>query len=129
MLLTKVFDHFYILASIAFTVYSQLVMRWQVASAGDLPADFSGKVRFILSLLTNPWVISGVFATLMAGIAWMLAMTRFEVSYAYPFVGLSFILIMILSALIFGETIGVYKVVGTMLVVAGVIIAALEKVN
>lgn len=129
MFLSKALDHLYILASIAFTVYSQLIMRWQVSTAGDLPVELSGKVRFIFELFFNPWVLSGVFATLLAGISWMLAMTRFEVSYAYPFVGLSFILIMILSGAIFGETIGVYKIVGTVLVVAGVIVTALEKVN
>ena len=129
MFLTKAIDHLYILASIAFTVYSQLIMRWQVSVAGDLPADLSGKVRFVFALLINPWVLAGVFATLLAGISWMLAMTRFEVSYAYPFVGLSFILIMILSGVIFGETIGLHKIFGTILVVVGVIVTALEKVD
>jgi len=125
----KVFDHVYILASIAFTVYSQLIMRWQVSAAGDLPSDFLGKARFVGILLVNPWVLSGIFSTLLAGVSWMLAMTRFEVSYAYPFVGLSFILVMVLSGLIFGESIGAYKIVGTILVVAGVIVAGLEKVT
>ncbi len=63
-------------------------MRWQVSAAGEVSADTLGKVRFISVLLINPWVVSGIVATLLAGVSWMLAMTRFEISYAYPFVRL-----------------------------------------
>jgi drug/metabolite transporter (DMT)-like permease len=129
MLIIKVFDHLYILASIFFTVYSQLVMRWQVTLAGELPGDSLGKIWFLASLLVNPWVLSGVVATFLAGVSWMLAMARFEISYAYPFVGLSFILIMILSGLFFGESIGPFKILGTILVVLGVAVTTFDKAN
>lgn len=129
MLTNKLIDHLYILSSVGFTVYSQLIMRWQVSSAGDLPDSLLGKMRFVSVLLVNPWVISGILATFLAGISWMLAMSRFEISYAYPFVGLSFVLIMICGGLIFGEPIGVLKIVGTILVVVGVIVTSFERIQ
>lgn len=117
-------DHGFILTSVAFTVYSQLIMRWQVGSAGELPPGFTDKIEYVVNLLVNPWVFSGIIATFLAGVAWMLAMTRFEISYAYPFVGLNFVLIILLSALLFGEGLSIYKLIGTSLIVAGVAVVA-----
>lgn len=120
--MSRLIDHSYIVGTIIFTVYSQLIMRWQVSLAGALPVDFMGKVQFIAHLFLNPWIISGLFATLFAGISWMLAMSRFEISYAYPWIGLNFVLMLVFGVLIFDESFNLAKVLGTLLVVAGLIV-------
>ncbi len=103
-----------------FGVYSQLIMRWQVSLAGPLPAGGTDKIFFILRLLGNPWVLSGIFATFLAGVSWMLAMTKFEISYAFPWASLNFVLILLFSVLLFGESVTAPKVIGTILVMAGI---------
>jgi|tagenome__1003787_1003787.scaffolds.fasta_scaffold20212102_1 multidrug transporter EmrE-like cation transporter len=115
-------DHLYILATILFTVYSQLAMRWQVGVAGEVPTDAIGKARFIATLLMNPWVLSGILATFLAGVSWMLTMTRFELGYAYPFVGLNYVLVLAASVLLFHESLSGSKILGTVLVIAGVVV-------
>jgi drug/metabolite transporter (DMT)-like permease len=124
MLIGKLYDHFFILMTIFFTVYSQLIMRWQVGNAGSLPADTPGKFSFILALLLNPWVLTGVASTFLAGVSWMLAMTRFEISYAFPFVSLNYILILLAGFLIFGESFSLVKLGGTFLVILGLLVIA-----
>jgi multidrug transporter EmrE-like cation transporter len=54
----------------------------------------------------------------------MAAMTKFELSYAYPFMSLAFVLVLILSAIIFREPLSVAKVTGLALVVAGIILSS-----
>jgi multidrug transporter EmrE-like cation transporter len=122
--MTKILDHTYIFATIFFTVYSQLVMRSEVVKAGSLPPDFIGKMLFVGHLFLNPWVLSSIMATLLAGISWMLAMSRFEISYAYPWIGLNFVLMLLLGGLLFGESISMAKVIGTLLVVTGILVIA-----
>lgn len=124
MLIGKLYDHFFILMTIFFTVYSQLIMRWQVGNAGNLPADTPGKISFILALLLNPWVITGVASTFFAGVSWMLAMTRFEISYAFPFVSLNYILVLLAGFFIFGESFSLVKLGGTFLVILGLLVIA-----
>ncbi len=114
----------YIVSTIVFTVYSQLIMRWQVQLAGPLPTPFSGKLSYVAQLLLNPWVLSGVVATFFAGISWMLAMTKFEISYAYPWVSINFVLMLLLGVLLFGESFNIAKVFGTLFVIAGIIVIA-----
>lgn len=99
-------------------------MRWQVSAAGALPTDTPGKINFVIELLLNPWVLSGIVATFLAGVSWMLAMTKFEISYAYPFVSLNYILVLAAGFLLFNETINVTKLAGSALVILGVIVIA-----
>lgn len=120
--MNRLLDHSYILATVVCTVYSQLVMRWQVGTAGELPSDGPGKVRFIATLLVNPWVLSGIVATFFAGVSWMLAMTRFEISYAYPFVSLNYVIILAASILLFNESLSPPKIMGTVLVIVGIVV-------
>jgi multidrug transporter EmrE-like cation transporter len=115
-------DHLYILATVLFTVYSQLAMRWQVGAAGEVPSDAVGKVRFIATLLINPWVVSGIVATFLAGVSWMLTMTRFEIGYAYPFVSLNYVIVLAASVLLFHESLSVSKILGTAFVITGIVV-------
>jgi multidrug transporter EmrE-like cation transporter len=120
--LSRLLDHSYIVSSVLFTVYSQLIMRWQVGNAGELPSDTPGKARFVANLLINPWVISGLCATFLSGVSWLLAMTKFEIGYAYPFVSLQYVLVLAASILVFNESTSLTKLVGTAFVVVGIII-------
>lgn len=120
--MSRLINHSYIFFTILFTVYSQLVMRWQVSSAGQLPEDVSGKIHFVITLLLNPWVVTGVIATFFAGVSWMLAMTRFEVSYAFPFISLNYLLILAASVFLFNESLTLTKLIGSFIVVLGLIV-------
>ncbi len=123
-MIIRILDHAFILLTIVFTVYSQLVMRWQVSLAGSLPENIMGKLSFLGALLINPWVLSGIVATFLAGISWMLAMTRFEISYAFPFVSLNYIFILAAGFMFFHETFSLTKAIGSALVVLGVLVIA-----
>jgi drug/metabolite transporter (DMT)-like permease len=117
-------EHVFIFATIGFTVYSQLIMRWRVDEAGPLPFSLPDQVGYVSRLLMNAWVMSGIIATFLAGISWMLAMTKFEISYAYPFVSLTYVLVMAASFFLFGESMSLTKVAGTIVVVAGITLIA-----
>lgn len=117
-------DHVFIFASVLFAVYSQLIMRWQVTEAGPLPAGFSGQSMFVLQLLVKPWVLSGIMATFLSGVSWLLAMTRFEMSYAFPFTSLNYLLMLLAGVVLFQESMSGAKLLGSGLVVVGIIIIA-----
>lgn len=112
----------YIGLTILFTVYGQLIIKWQVDQSGAFPPDFGDKVIFMIRLLFNPWVISGFVAAFVASLTWMAAMTQFELSFAYPFMSMSFVLVMVLSILFMGEQFAWNKVIGTLIIVSGLFI-------
>ncbi|MDP2706729.1 MAG: hypothetical protein Q8O70_04405, partial [Burkholderiales bacterium] len=110
-------SYVYVLATVLLTVYGQIAIKWQVLEAGPFPADPGAKLWFLARLLANPWVLSALAAGLLASVSWMAAMTRLELSHAYPFMSLAFILVMVCSAWFFSEPITPLKLTGIALVV------------
>jgi multidrug transporter EmrE-like cation transporter len=118
------FDYLYILATIAFTVYGQLILKWRIATMGPLPTNMVGKVSFLISLLFDPLIASGFAAALMASFARMAAMTKFELSHAYPFMSMNFVFVLLLSGWLLNEPITFQKVFGVALIVLGTVVAS-----
>jgi multidrug transporter EmrE-like cation transporter len=116
--------YFYIFGTIFFTVYGQIVLKWRINKVGALPDDFMDKVIFLIKLMFDPWIFSGFFAAFIASFFWMAAMTKFEISFAYPFMSSAFVLVFILSVLLFNEVVTLQKIIGLSLIVLGIIVTS-----
>lgn len=116
--------YFYIFGTIFFTVYGQIVLKWRINTSGTLPEQVMEKIVFLVKLLFDPWIFSGFFSAFIASFFWMAAMTKFDISYAYPFMSSAFVLVFILSAVLFQEPITWQKILGLLLVVSGIIITS-----
>lgn len=113
--------HTFLLLYIVFTVSSQLIMRWRIGAPDALPAT-TDRFGFVLGLLAMPWVWVAFACTFLAGVAWMLTLSRLELTYAFPFTGIAFLLILLAGAFVFGEAVSVGRIVGTLLVVVGLVV-------
>lgn len=117
-------SYVYVLLTILLTVYAQIVIKWQVLKAGTLPEQMGDKIVFLLQLLLNFWVISAFAAAFLAALTWMAAMTKLPLSHAYPFMGLTFVLVLLASGYFFSEPITTLKVAGLALVVIGLAVGS-----
>jgi drug/metabolite transporter (DMT)-like permease len=106
-------------ATILLTVYGQLIVKWQVERAGRFPSATADRVSYLVRLTFNPWVLTAFLAALIAALAWFIVLSHFDLSSVYPFLSLTFVLVLFLSAPFFGEPITVPKVAGVVLVLAG----------
>ncbi len=116
--------YFYIFATIFFTVYGQIVLKWRINGVGSLPEGLTDKIVFLFKLLFDPWIFSGFFAAFIASFFWMATMTKFDISYAYPFMSGAFVLVFLLSVFLFQEPISWQKIVGLLLIISGIIITS-----
>ncbi len=110
----------YIALTIGFTVYGQVVLKWRMNLKGDVPEGFLPVVGFLFNTLLDVYVISTYVAALLASLTWMAAMTKFDISFAYPFMSLSFVLVLVLGAVLLGEPVTSGKVGGMVLIIAGI---------
>lgn len=113
-----------IFATIIFTVYGQIILKWRIASYGPLPEAAIEKIKFLILLFFDPFILSGFIAAIFASLAWMATMTKFDLSQAYPFMSLNFVIVMILSAWLLYEPITLAKIVGVALIIAGTLVIA-----
>lgn len=77
-----------------------------------------------LSLLGNVWVWAWGFSFVAATALWLLALSKLDISYAFPLLSTSFILVAILSRLILGEYISTRRWVAILVICLGVILIA-----
>ena len=113
--------YLYILGTVIFTVYGQLIMKWRIARYGELPEALNEKIIFLLKLLLDPYIFSGFVAAFVASLFWMAAMTKFDISTAYPFITAGLTLLTVFFAmLLLGEPISIYKLAGILLIISGV---------
>lgn len=112
-------SYVYVAGTLLFTVLGQLLLKWQLGGGGQ-GAEPADRIAFLAQLFANPWVLAAVAAGFGAAVCWMLALNRLPLSYAYPFMGLSFVLVMFLSAVLFGEPLTLAKVAGALLICLGV---------
>ncbi|MFW2524733.1 EamA family transporter [Aliarcobacter butzleri] len=117
--------YFYIFGTIFFTVYGQLILKWRISTIGiSLPNEFLDKILFLFKLVFDPFIFSGFASAFIASFFWMAAMTKFELSYAYPFMSGAFVLVFILSVLLFNEVVTWQKILGLTFIVIGIFITS-----
>ena len=84
-----------------------------MGKAGSMPDNTIDKILFLLQQFLNPWIMSGFMSAFLASLAWMAAMTRFNLNYAYPFMSLAFIIVMLFSVIFLRESLTLQSVLGT----------------
>jgi multidrug transporter EmrE-like cation transporter len=116
--------YLYLTATIILTVYGQVILKWRISKMGPLPEALTEKLFFLFSALLDPFIFSGLILLFVASICWMVVVAKLDLSYAYPFVSLSFVAVLLLSGLFFSEPITWQKSMGMVLIVAGVSLSA-----
>jgi multidrug transporter EmrE-like cation transporter len=118
-----ILNHFYLLLAISFGVVSQLIIKWQMSafSFNDYET-WQDKFALAFSMFLNPYIIISLILTLLSGVSWMIAMTKFEISYAYPFTLLGLVLVTTFSVIFFGESVNTYKISGIVIIILGIIL-------
>lgn len=125
--MAKVFLHYFpLLASITLLVYANLVLKWQIEKLPRI-SDMDHLRQWFIALFANLWVLSALTTVLLAGISWVFALTRFPVSYAYPFISLSFLFVVIGGVVILNEKMTLISALGLCFIVVGIVLTALSK--
>jgi drug/metabolite transporter (DMT)-like permease len=111
----------FIALTVLLTGYPQVVLKYELNSVAKIPSGLP-MVGFLLKFtFSRPLVLSGFLSGFLASLAWMAALSEFELSYAYPFMSLNFVFVVVLSFLLFGERMHIYKLIGLALICLGVL--------
>jgi drug/metabolite transporter (DMT)-like permease len=115
--------YFYILATLLFTVYGQLILKWRLSGLSfQLPEGVLNKLVSLLKIIFDPYIFSGFASAFVASLFWMAAMTKFEITRVYPFMSLAPALVFILGVGLLGESFSWGKVIGLIFIMVGIII-------
>ena len=110
--------------TVAFTVVGQLLVKQGMLQTGAGPDEVAMLPRFVWRAFTNRYVVAGLACAVAAAGCWTVAVARADLSLAYPFMGLAIVLVLTLSATIFGEAVPRHRWLGVLLVCVGLVVAA-----
>ena len=114
-----------ILCSVLLSSIAQIVLKTGMSNVSVLQAMQSQSVmQAFMVIATNVYVIGGLTLYFASAAVWLLVLARVDVSFAYPFVGLGFVVTMLLAFFINGEVLSTTKIVGTLCIALGVAIMA-----
>jgi drug/metabolite transporter (DMT)-like permease len=115
--------YLYIMGCVLFTVYGQLILKWRMNMQAPLPENTADKIIQLVKLIIfDPFILSGFISAFLASLFWMAAMTKFSLSFSYPFMSSAFVIVMFFSVYFFGEELNAYKLLGTGFIVLGIVI-------
>ncbi len=84
----------------------------------------SGGMHAVIGVASNPFIWLGLGIYGLGTILWLGVLSKIDVSQAYPFVGLGFLLTMVFGLAFLGEQVSIQRIAGTLLVMAGVYLVA-----
>jgi multidrug transporter EmrE-like cation transporter len=114
-----------IVISVLISAVAQISLKFGMSSTRVATALGDGNHwNATLTIATTPAVITGLALYVSGAMLWLLVLARIDVSQAYPFVGLGFLVTMALGILVLGETLSASRIAGTLLVATGILLVA-----
>lgn len=110
--------------SVAAMTAAQLLLKKGLLLVGQSPQGFSELVRFFLRAYTNIYVILAVLLTIITAFIWVQVVSKTEISYIYPFMALSYVLVALFSMWLFNENVTFLRWVGIIVVCLGVFLVS-----
>jgi drug/metabolite transporter (DMT)-like permease len=112
----------YILISVLAGAVGQILLKKGMTLMGAITLSSSQILGVLWRMATNPYVVIGLIIYVCGTVFWLAALSRVDLSYAYPFASLSYVVMLIASWLLFHENVTPVRLGGTLIVALGVFV-------
>jgi multidrug transporter EmrE-like cation transporter len=112
-----------ILLSISIAVGGQMLLKIGINRIGVLSfSSLVGFRHFLLGIIKSPLVMSGLFLYIISAAIWLVVLSAVDLSFAYPFLGFTYVLVLVFSKFILKEDVSLIRWIGTIIITIGVIV-------
>ena len=116
-----------ILSSVFLNALAQIFIRLGMLKLGSVSFNMELIWNMALSVFTNMYLLSGMFSYGISIVLWMIVLSKVNVSLAYPFLSVGYVVTAVLAYLIFKEPLTVQKILGIAIICLGVVILTYSK--
>jgi multidrug transporter EmrE-like cation transporter len=113
-----------ILAVVTTNAISQLLLKHGMNGIGKFDFSSGSLLRMLPVVALNPYVIGGLAVLVFSMGLHLMALSRVDISFAYPFLSVSYVLVLFASYYLFGEAVNVTRVAGVALICFGTFFVA-----
>ena len=109
-----------ILLSVLLNCAAQLLIRKGMLIEGEV--GMQNMLSHIGSMITNVWLWGAMLCYALSIFLWMSVLSKVEVSYAYPFLSVGYVVSAIAGYALFNENLSPVRIAGIIVICIGVIL-------
>ena len=113
-----------ILTGVFLNAAAQVCLKKGMISIGRFSFSLSNIIPVASHVAVNPFILLGILCYIISLIVWILVLSRVDVSFAYPFLSVGYVVITIVGYTIFNENISALRIGGVLLICLGLIFVA-----
>ncbi len=113
-----------ILTGVLLNAVAQLALKASVINMGAIQLSIGNIMPVTLRLASEPWLWLGLFCYGISVIVWILALSRVDVSIAYPMLSIGYVVNAFAAWALFGEMLSAGRVTGIGIIIIGVYVLA-----
>lgn len=113
-----------ILATVLLNAASQVLMKRGMLAVGRFEYEAGAAASLMLRAAMHPSIVIAVLLMGLSMVTYLMSLSRFEVSYAMPFMGLGYVLVTMYAYFFLSESLGPWRIVGIALICIGTALVA-----
>ncbi len=113
-----------ILTGVLLNAVAQLALKASVAGMGELSLNLQTAWPLFTRLAAEPWLWVGLFCYGISVVVWILALSRVDVTIAYPMLSIGYVVNALAAAVLLGEALTLGRIAGIGIIILGVFILA-----
>jgi multidrug transporter EmrE-like cation transporter len=113
----------FIISSVLLNALAQILLKAGMKQFGNIDLK-NNIINTSISIALNPYIITGFISYGISILLWLWVLSKVDVSLAYPFQALGYIVVTILAWLIFQENISFTRIMALIFITIGLIILA-----
>ena len=111
-----------ILVSTLVSAIAQFSLRKAATLVGPISTLLDKPLTFGFTLMTNPYFLFGLVCYALSLCAWMVVLSRLQVSLAYPFSSIGFVFAALIGYVFFGEQVSLLRLSGILVTCLGLVL-------
>ena len=122
----KIIDFAWVLTGVLLNAAAQLLLKAGARSVGAISmSDGSAALwRSAAGLAQHPGILGGLICYAVSVVVWIVALSRVEVSIAYPMLSIGYVVNAALAWWLFGEQVSAQRWLGIAVIIIGVVLVA-----
>ncbi|HEX6208198.1 MAG TPA: hypothetical protein VF058_07560, partial [Actinomycetota bacterium] len=112
-----------IIGSVVLAAVAQLALKYGMNEVGAIGrSDLGSPVATALRVFRQPAVLGGFALFGLSAVLWLVVLSRTSLSFAYPFAGITYVLILIFDRVVLGEPVTALRWAGVLLIIGGLVL-------
>ncbi|MFY8038255.1 MAG: transporter [Bosea sp. (in: a-proteobacteria)] len=113
-----------ILFTVLTNAAAQIMLKKGMNSVGALDIGSDGLISTVFRVVFSPFVFLGLTTFVISMASHLIVLSKVQLSYAYPFLSLAYVVVAAYSYFFFAEDVGLARLAGIGLIVAGTVLIA-----